>query len=181
MKKWLAFAVLLLLLLPLGCGKESPTLPEDKLVNVDLDLSACKVLDENGTETTIGEVVKGQPHTLFVLWQTGCDPCRAEVPLLNEQMDKLKEKNIQLVAIGAAETQEALQQAHDEWGMAYPTLAVTQEFAEAIDGVITRTPSLFLCSEDGKVSGRAIVGTVAETDDEQVTLWWQWIEEEIGE
>ncbi len=177
-KKWLVLVVLMFLLV--GCGKTA-TLPADKLVNVDMDLSAVAVEDMHGQPMTIGDVVKGQPHTLFVLWQTGCEPCRDEVPHINAQIEKLKDKGIRVVGIGAAETHEALQQAHDEWGMDYPTLAVTQEFAEAVGDTFNRTPTLFLCSEDGKVSGRAIVGTVGESDEEQVDLWWQWIKEELGE
>lgn len=86
----------------------------------------------------------------FKFWGTWCKPCEKEMPYMNELYPKYKEKGVEIIALDADETDIAVKNFVNQYGLKFP---VAIDKGQKIIGTygVGPLPTSFLIDKDGKV------------------------------
>ncbi len=82
-------------------AEQSLTLLDQKLAAPELNLQ-----DMDGVKHSIAEY-KGKP-VIINFWATWCPPCRAELPSMNRAWEKVKDENIEMIAVNVGENEDTI-------------------------------------------------------------------------
>ena len=79
-----------------------------------------------------------------------CKPCEKEMPYMNELYPKYKEKGVEIIALDADETDIAVKNFVNQYGLKFP---VAIDKGQKIIGIygVGPLPTSFLIDKDGKV------------------------------
>lgn len=83
-------------------------------------------------------------------WGTWCKPCEEEMPFINRQYNKFKEKGVQVLAVNVGESDFAVKKFAETYKLDFPILndkSGDVQSAYRIDPL----PATFLIDKDGKV------------------------------
>jgi len=162
-------ALVLALLLLIGCGQETSALPGDGVVVDCASISAVTtknksvLLDclDGNSSVDIGKI-KGP--VLVNVWGSWCGPCKEEMPIFVDFYSKYKEK-VSLIGISVEEADA--QDARDFikfYGMSWPNLNDPDGSTRATLGM--GVPITLFIDEQGKVTYRKIgvVTTIKELE-----------------
>ena len=131
---------------------------EDKIVlnRTDYDL----FVDIN-TKTFDGAIftnedIYSNDFTLFLNWTTWCPDCKALLGNLSENIDKLKEENIQIIGLpiyeGSFEDEkEKVNSILNEYNLDFVNLVCTDRMKEQLQSNIANIPSVILVDNRGKI------------------------------
>ena len=88
-------------------------------------------------------------------WGTWCKPCEKEMPYMNELYPKYKEKGVEIIALDADETDIAVKNFVNQYGLKFP---VAIDKGQKIIGTygVGPLPTSFLIDKDGKVVEKII-------------------------
>lgn len=90
-------------------------------------------------------------------WGTWCKPCEKEMPYMNELYPKYKEKGVEIIALNADETNIAVKNFANQYGLKFP---VAIDKGQEIIGTysVGPLPTTFLIDKEGNVIEK-ITGT----------------------
>lgn len=127
----------------------SGPVPEWELKNLDGDLVR--------SSDFLGKV------TVVNFWASWCQPCRVEMPLLNQMVDDYPESDFAVVGIAQdPESPEAIADVLEELGIRYP-IALTDGTLEQAVGGIPVIPGTMVVDRDGQVVDKRL-GLADETE-----------------
>jgi peroxiredoxin len=121
----------------------------DDSIVVEGDVAPDFILKNlQGEEVRLSEL-KGK-GVVINFWATWCNPCKREMPLIEEQYQVVKDQNIEILAINIAESHLAVSSFINRMGVTFPVLldshrVVTQRYA------VGALPSTFFINKDGIV------------------------------
>ena len=150
---WVAFALAVAAggyLLISGSGKAAPApaaaaAAENTLARLDFTLK-----DMQGKEVRLADF-KGRP-LLVNFWATWCGPCKHEIPIFVELMDKYREDEFTVLGISTDDTAEDLRPFAAKYKMNYPVLvgAGHDDLIEAYEATFA-IPVTWFIRRDGTV------------------------------
>lgn len=87
---------------------------------------------------------------LLNFWGTWCDPCKEEMPLLNELYHNNPVKGVEIVSVNMGESKYVVKQFVDRFDIDFPILLdKNKEVYKAYD--VYKIPSTFLINKNGQV------------------------------
>ena len=102
------------------------------------------------------EDIYSNDFTLFLNWTTWCPDCKALLGNLSENIDKLKEENIQIIGLpiyeGSFEDEkEKVNSILNEYNLDFVNLVCTDRMKEQLQSNIANIPSVILVDNRGKI------------------------------
>lgn len=91
-------------------------------------------------------------------WASWCDPCKEEVPYINQAYESVKDKNIVILGVNYAESHFAVQNFVEQYHMKFPVLLDENKDVVNAYGV-GPIPTTFFIDKNGKVIDK-VVGTM---------------------
>ncbi|MCI0765694.1 thiol-disulfide oxidoreductase ResA [Bacillus sp. TL12] len=156
-KNRLLFRILILLILSVAVGF---TLYQGFFVDKEKMQIGKKapnfvVTDLEGKKIELNDL-KGK-GVFLNFWGTWCKPCEKEMPYMNELYPKYKEKGVEIIALDADETNIAVKNFVNQYGLTFP---VAIDKGQEIIGTysVGPLPTSFLIDKDGNVIEK-ITGT----------------------
>ncbi len=125
---------------PLGAQVGEPA-PDFKLENLD------------GQSVSLSDL-RGKP-VLLNFWTTWCDPCRAEMPYLQQVYEEWSGKGLVVLAINIGESPSEVKRFLQTYNLSLPVLLDTKE-ATARKYNITGIPTSFFIDKDGIIQVKII-------------------------
>ncbi len=161
MKNQLTLNLLLILLLLTACSPKTDSIeitktPFPDIVGVDMQgLPVDNTLFSNYDATIVN------------FWNNGCGTCIAEMPDLESYYQDFKDKNINLIGVGA-DSGESLEQLAfakkvlSEKGVTYLNISpdIDSDFYRTFINDLTGYPTTYIVDRQGNIIGNAIVGNV---------------------
>ena len=132
---------------------------------------ASKGWAQSAPDFALKDVRSGQEYTLsqfrgkVVLvnfFSFTCDPCRAEMPYLNQIDQEFKAQGFQTIGIGLASEPAQLRALADQLGLTYPVLAGNAQVAKAYGGV-EFVPTTFIIDRQGNIAHKSFMAESKET------------------
>lgn len=84
-------------------------------------------------------------------WGTWCEPCVKEMPALQAQADKWKDKGVQFIGINAGEDRMTVENFVQQLGITFPIM-LDRDKTSIRDYGISPMPTTFFVSNTGKIS-----------------------------
>lgn len=82
-------------------------------------------------------------------WGTFCDPCKREMPYMDNQYKKFKDQGVEIIAVNVGETDLAIETFANQYNLSFPIVVDNGEVQKAYG--IYSLPATFLISPEGKV------------------------------
>lgn len=142
------FLVLGVIAVALGSAFYTAYSNDESIVEVGEAAPDFTLKNLEGQEIRLSEL-KGK-GVVINFWATWCNPCKREMPLIEEQYQLVKDQNIEILAVNIAESHLAVSSFIDRLGVTFPVLLdshriVTQRYA------VGALPSTFFINKDGIV------------------------------
>jgi len=124
--------------------------------------------DLEGNSYTLSENLSGKVH-LLVFWSIFCEPCKAEMPLIQRLYEEYKDKGLVVVAIAmdGAPMAKSIQGLANQQGYTFRVfidqLAADESFVAADPFGVAGTPTLYLVNSQGKITFAEVGRTSKET------------------
>lgn len=125
-------------------------------------------MDTEGNEIS-SDIFEDYDATIVNFWNNGCGTCIAEMPELEEIYQDFKDRNINLIGVGAdsGEGEEQLDFARNvlkEKGVTYPNVSPVPEkdfYKDFVSDIFTY-PTTYIVDNEGNIIGASISGNVKE-------------------
>lgn len=111
------------------------------------------------------EDLRGQGIVLN-FWGTWCDPCRKEMPALNQAHNKYKDRGVQVLAVNIGESDVTVNRFVEQYQLSFPILMDKQSEITALYE-IGPIPTTFFIDGEGVVRRIVIGGPMSEQVIEQ--------------
>ena len=109
--------------------------------------------DLTGKEYRLSEL-KGK-GIILNFWGTWCEPCREEMPALQEMSEKLKDQGVLVLAVNNGESEVAVQAFAKQYGLTFPILLDKRlDIAKAYE--VVNLPTTYFIKHDGTMALRVI-------------------------
>jgi len=108
---------------------------------------------------------EGQP-LIINFWGTFCPPCRNEMPALQHQYDKWKDRGLKLIGINLSEDRLTVQSFIRQIGVDFPILLDKDKQTERKYG-LKQYPTTFFIAPSGEIQEVVIGGVLTEEEIEQ--------------
>lgn len=149
-----------------GCGAK-----EDDSLVTKTPFPEFREADTEGNEIS-SDIFKDYDATIVNFWNNRCGTCIAEMPELEEMYQDFKDRNINLIGVGAdsGESQEQLDFARNvlkEKGVTYANVSPDPEkdfYQEFVSSHFT-FPTTYIVDNEGNIIGAPISGNVKEQMD----------------
>ena len=165
MKRFSVF-MLFILLMPAvltGCGSRG----DDSLVS-KTPFPEFQEVDTQGNPIS-SDIFADYDATIVNFWNNGCGTCIAEMPELEELYQDFKERNINLIGVGAdsGESEEQLATAQEilrEKGVTYVNVSPNPEndFYKNFVADLFTYPTTYIVDSEGNIIGAPISGNVKD-------------------
>ena len=115
--------------------------------------------------------LEGQTHQLsdykgqgifLNFWGTWCKPCEKEMPYIENQYNKFKEKGVQTIAVNVGESKFQVENFVDEYNMSFPVVIDKQKDVQNAY-TVGPLPTTLLIDPEGKII-KIITGEMTEED-----------------
>jgi peroxiredoxin len=121
---------------------------DESIVEVGENAPDFTLVNLEGEEIRLSEL-RGK-GVVINFWATWCNPCKREMPLIEEQYQIVKDQEIEILAVNIAESNLAVSSFIKRLGVTFPVLldsdrAVTQRYG------VGALPSTFFINKDGIV------------------------------
>ncbi|MGG1659597.1 thiol-disulfide oxidoreductase ResA [Brevibacillus sp. NRS-1366] len=147
-RTYVRIAVLGLLLVALVFALYSSFVKDPNAVKVGSDAPNFSLEQLNGSEMALGDL-KGKGVVLN-FWGTWCEPCKKEMPALQEQYDKYKDKGLVVVGVNIGESPVAVEPFIKQFNVHFPILLDRQSQITKLYR-IGPIPTTFFVSPEGEV------------------------------
>jgi len=124
--------------------------------------------DLNGKTLDMAAEVSQKVH-LMVFWSIFCEPCKAEMPLIQRLYEDYRDKGLEIVAVAmdGEPMKKSIQGLVKQQGYTFRVfidkLAPDESFVAADPYGVAGTPTLYVVGRDGKVSFAEVGRTPKET------------------
>lgn len=113
------------------------------------DFKLSQVNDANDTESIQLSDLEGK-GVMLNFWATYCEPCKVEMPYMEELYPKYKDKGVEIVAVSLDATQLVIDQFLDKYDLTFPVVHDTK--SQVLDQYsVGPLPSTFFINPDGEV------------------------------
>ena len=125
---------------------------------------------DRAPDFTLKDVISGQAYTLSQLrgkvvmlnfFTFTCEPCKKEMPYLQQIGQEFKSRGFQMIGIGLASTPEQLRSLAQQLGLDYPILVGTDEVSQAY-GKIEFVPTSFIIDRQGNMAQKIFMDRTKE-------------------
>lgn len=106
------------------------------------------VINENGKEITLQELIQGKKYILIDFWASWCAPCRKEIPNLKKQYELYKDKGFEIISISIDKDSNAWKKALQEENLSWPNFKDNNEDIATLYKV-KAVPTMYLIDENG--------------------------------
>lgn len=104
-------------------------------------------------------------YVVLNFWATWCPPCREEIPSMERMWQKVKDRNVQLLAVNVGEDADTIFKFLGSYPMSFPSLLDPE--GEIIDSYpVVGLPTTYIINPQGMVTHRAVGSR--EWDDEAI-------------
>ena len=109
--------------------------------------------DMNGADVKLADF-KGRP-LLINFWATWCGPCKHEIPVFVELVDKYRDQKFTVLGVSTDDKPEDLRPFAAEYKMNYPVLVGNgRDDVQEAFGPVWGIPVTFMISRDGRICKR---------------------------
>ncbi|MFD2371818.1 thiol-disulfide oxidoreductase ResA [Brevibacillus sp. GCM10020057] len=147
-RTYIRVAVLGILLVALVFALYSSFVKDPNAVKVGKAAPNFSLQQLNGPALTLGDL-KGKGVVLN-FWGTWCEPCKKEMPALQQKYNEFKDKGLVVVGVNIGETPVAVEPFVKQFGVTFPILMDSESQITKLYR-IGPIPSTFFISPDGKV------------------------------
>ncbi|GED24029.1 thiol-disulfide oxidoreductase ResA [Brevibacillus agri] len=147
-RTYVRIAVLGLLLVALVFALYSSFVKDPNAVKVGRDAPNFSLEQLNGPELALDDL-KGKGVVLN-FWGTWCEPCKKEMPALQEQYSKFKDKGLVVLGVNIGESPVAVEPFVKQFGVEFPILLDRQSQITKLYR-IGPIPTTFFIAPDGEV------------------------------
>lgn len=113
------------------------------------DFKLNQVNDANDTESIQLSDLEGK-GVMINFWATYCEPCKVEMPYMEELYPEYKDKGVEIVAVSLDATQLVIDKFLDEYDLTFPVVHDTND--QVLDQYgVEPLPSTFFINPDGEV------------------------------
>lgn len=129
------------------------------------DLDGKPIVFEGGSSSTV---------RLLVFWSIFCEPCKAEMPLIQRLHEEYRGKGLQVIAVAMdgepmrKSIQGLVKQQGYTFRVAIDKLAPDESFVAADPYGVAGTPTLYIVGKDGKITFAELGRTPREALEEAV-------------
>ena len=145
---------------------------ETFITGIELHEPAPEILlfetqDLDGNPVSLADVLAGRKVTMVNLWATWCDPCKEELPELQDLSESFEAKDCQVIGVcmdcRAGEDPAEVKAILEEAGVTYLNLRIPEETVELLE--INTYPTSYLVDSEGRVLTMPVLGSyVGYTD-----------------
>ncbi|KNB71125.1 thiol-disulfide oxidoreductase ResA [Brevibacillus reuszeri] len=147
-RTYVRIAVLGLLLVALVFALYSSFVKDPQAVKVGSDAPNFSLEQLKGQEMALGDL-KGKGVVLN-FWGTWCEPCKEEMPALQAQYDKFKDKGLVVLGVNIGESPIAVEPFVKQFNVSFPILLDRQSQITKLYR-IGPIPTTFFISPEGEV------------------------------
>lgn len=106
------------------------------------------------------QIFAGHQLTLVNIWGTYCDPCKAELPALQQLYQEVKENDIAIVGIivDGVDNNQAAQGLIEEHGITYLNLLPDDSLKKNLFPRLAGVPTSIFVNNKGEIVGDLVVG-----------------------
>lgn len=133
---------------------------EDEVVSKGSTAPNFALTELNSEEKFTLSEQKGK-GVIVNFWGTWCEPCKREMPFMNELYQKYKDQGIELFALNADESEFSVKKFVSDYKLTFPIAIDKDQEILNIYGV-NPLPTTFFVSPDGKVK-RIVTGQMTST------------------
>jgi peroxiredoxin len=125
---------------------------------------------QSAADFALKDVRSGQEYTLsqfrgkvvlLNFFSFTCEPCREEMPYLNQIDQEFKSQGFQTIGIGLASEPAQLRALADQLGLNYPVLAGNDQVAKAY-GHVEFVPTTFIIDRQGNIAHKLFMAESKE-------------------
>lgn len=120
------------------------------------------MLDTQGKEVKLSEVIQSNKYTLLDFWASWCGPCRAELPYLKEAYKTYKDKGFEIYAVTYDRTVDAWKACIEKEQMPWIHVSRLEMPESAPTGLavydVKSIPASFLFDAQGNVVATSLRG-----------------------
>ncbi|MFC7060497.1 thiol-disulfide oxidoreductase ResA [Halobacillus seohaensis] len=130
-------------------------LNDDKNVVAEGEQAPDFELKKFGTDETVSlSDLEGQ-GVMINFWATYCEPCKEEMPYMEEIYSKYKDKDVEILAINLDATDLVVRRFLDRYGLSFPILH--DKNGQVMDQYnVGRIPSTLFINPDGEVEEQVV-------------------------
>lgn len=141
--------ILFVLVAALGYTLYTNFFSSKEKVKVGSDAPDFVLTDLNGDKHQLSDY-KGK-GVFLNFWGTWCEPCKREMPYMQNQYDYYKEQGVEVIAVNIAESKIAVQNFTDTYDLSFPV--VLDKDRQVLDAYgVVPLPTTFLIDKNGKVA-----------------------------
>ncbi len=150
---------------------------EDGLIASSIDAFSNFTAQTIDGKTFTQEDFKKADLTMIDFWQTGCAPCIAQLPFMEEMRKELPE-NVQIITacLDGERNKELAEKILKETGFSAPTIVSGDGDWESGIQKLIYTPTYLLVDSEGKVLGEALVNSPTPTKEDYKKIFNQALE-----
>ncbi|MRX71050.1 thiol-disulfide oxidoreductase ResA [Bacillus lacus] len=160
-------AILLVLALAIGYTLYTNFFTNKEIVKAGGTAPDFLLTDLNGNTHQLSDY-RGK-GVFLNFWGTWCEPCKREMPYMENQYQHYRQKGVEVLAVNIAESNLSVQNFADEYGLNFPIVLDKDRQVLNAYGV-KPLPTTFLIDKDGKVvkvhSGQLTERTIQEFMDQ---------------
>jgi thiol-disulfide isomerase/thioredoxin len=132
-----------------------PVIQGMKLLPQGTDAPVFKVKDITGQEFDFAEAKNGKAHVM-VFWSIFCEPCREEMPIIEQIHAEFKDKNLEVLAVNldGEPFLEGIKGYINQYKYSFRVVLdelVEEDFKIADPYQVAGTPVLYLVDDTGKI------------------------------
>ncbi len=166
-KRWLQYLVLAAFLLVVGYTVGN------SLFNPDKEATSSALIGEPAPDFSLysldGQVMSVAEHigkpVMINFWASWCEPCRSEMPLLDQKAQQYAAQGLTVLAVNLGESEKTVEGFRDEYGLSFPILLDKDDTVSA-QYAIEPIPSTFFIDRTGRVQN-VYIGELDEESAEE--------------
>lgn len=151
-------AILFLLLTALAYTLYSNFFADKERVKVGSEAPDFVVTDLSGDRRQLSDY-RGK-GVLLNFWGTWCEPCKKEMPYMDNQYRHYKDLGVEILAVNIAESDLAVNSFAKQHGLSFP-IGIDKDRQILDQYGVKPLPTTFLINQDGKVT-RIVKGELTE-------------------
>lgn len=147
-RRWIQAIILTAVLLIGGYTIGSSLFAEDEIPREGSAAPDFTLTGLDGKTYTLSEL-KGKP-VMVNFWGTWCEPCVREMPAMQRQYDKWKDKGLVVLALNLDESKVTVQSFVRQYGLTFPVL-FDKELRMRDRYAVRSYPTTFFVDSEGKI------------------------------
>jgi len=148
-RKWVQIAILIAILLIGGYTIGSSLFAEESIPREGSEPPAFSLLGLDGKTYSLQDY-KGRP-VIVNFWGTWCDPCKREMPAIQSQYEKWKDRGLEVLSLNLDESRVTVQSFVQQNGLTFPIL-FDKDLHMRDRYAVRSYPTTFFIDSSGKIA-----------------------------